>query len=187
MARGCTSPTNVSRNSCHCSTSTGRPINEAGRCQSRSVVDDVRVVLTNTQEIMAVALQQKWVNNAVASGCVRVEIRSLVGRRHRMVRHEGGRWDVGIEDNAVYLERISESDEELFDDSLTPEEARQLAGLLTKYADKLDESEDSGDSDESDDSEDSEDSDDSDESDESDDSDDSDESDDSEESGESSD
>ncbi|MGO8936796.1 MAG: hypothetical protein ACLQLO_06555 [Mycobacterium sp.] len=98
-----------------------------------------------------------------------------------MVRHEGGRWDVGIEDNAVYLERISESDEELFDDSLTPEEARQLAGLLTKYADKLDESEDSGDSDESDDSEDSEDSDDSE------DSEDSDDSDDSEESGESSD
>ena len=84
-----------------------------------------------------------------------------------MVRHEGGRWDVGIEDNAVYLERISESDEELFDDSLTPEEARQLAGLLTKYADKLDESEDSGDSDESDDSDDSEDSDDSDDSDDS--------------------
>jgi hypothetical protein len=45
-----------------------------------------------------------------------------------MVRHEGGRWDVGIEDNAVYLERISESDEELFDDLLTPEEAHQLMG-----------------------------------------------------------
>jgi hypothetical protein len=69
-----------------------------------------------------------------------------------MVRHEGGRWDVGIEDNAVYLERISESDEELFDDLLTPEEAHQLAGLLTKYADKLDDSDDSDDSDESEDS-----------------------------------
>ena len=117
---------------------------------------------------MAVAFQQKWVSNAVASGRVRFGTRSLVGRRHRMVRHEGGRWDVGVEDNAVYLQRISESDEELFDDLLTPEEARQLAGLLTKYADKLDESEDSRDSDESDDSEDSEDSGDSDESDDSD-------------------
>jgi hypothetical protein len=63
-----------------------------------------------------------------------------------MVGHEGGRWDVGAEGNAVYLERISEGDEELFADSLAPDEARQLAGLLTKYADKLDES---GESDES--------------------------------------
>ena len=75
-----------------------------------------------------------------------------------MVRHEGGRWDVGTKNNAVYLERISESDERLFDDSLAPEEARELAGLLTKYADKLDESEDSDKSEESDDSNDSEDS-----------------------------
>ncbi len=81
-----------------------------------------------------------------------------------MVRHEGGRWNVGIEDNAVYLERISESDEELFDDLLAPEEARQLAGLLTKYADKLDESDDSDDSGQSEDSDDSDDSEDSDES-----------------------
>ena len=92
-----------------------------------------------------------------------------------MVRHEGGRWDIGIEDNAVYVERISESDEELFDDLLAPEEARQLAGLLTKYADKLDESDDSDDSGQSDESKDS------------DESDDSEDSDDSEESGESSD
>ena len=82
-----------------------------------------------------------------------------------MVRHEGGRWDVGTKDNAVYLERISGSDERLFDDSLAPEEARELAELLTKYADKLDESDESehsdksdksGDSDESGDSDDSE-------------------------------
>jgi hypothetical protein len=66
-----------------------------------------------------------------------------------MVRHEGARWDVGTKDNAVYLERISESDERLFDDLLAPEEARELAGLLTKYADKLDESEVSGKSDDS--------------------------------------
>jgi hypothetical protein len=125
---------------------------------------------------MAVALQQKWVDNAVASGRVRFGTRSLVGRRHRMVRHEGGRWNVGIEDNAVYLERISESDEELFDDLLAPEEARQLAGLLTKYADKLDESDDSDDSGQSEDSDDSDDSEDSDDSAQSDDSEDSDES-----------
>jgi hypothetical protein len=94
-----------------------------------------------------------------------------------MVRHEGGRWDVGSQNNAVYLERISESDERLFDDLLAPEEARELAGLLTKYADKLDESEDSDKSDKSDDSHKSEDSDESDESDHSDKSDDSEDSD----------
>jgi hypothetical protein len=72
-----------------------------------------------------------------------------------MTRHEGGRWDVGTKNNAVYLERIAESDERLFDDLLAAEEARELAGLLTKYADKLDASEDSDDSDDSEDSEDS--------------------------------
>ena len=75
-----------------------------------------------------------------------------------MVRHEGGRWDVGTKNNAVYVERISESDERLFDDLLAPEEARELAGLLTKYADKSDDSDDSDDSDKSDDSENAEDS-----------------------------
>jgi hypothetical protein len=78
-----------------------------------------------------------------------------------MVRHEGGRWDVGTKNNAVYVERISESDERLFDDLLAPEEARELAGLLTKYADESDESdgsEDSEDIDESDDSDKSDDS-----------------------------
>jgi hypothetical protein len=67
-----------------------------------------------------------------------------------MVRHEGGQWDVGTKNNAVYLERISETDERLFDDLLAPEEARELAGLLTKYADKADESEDSNKPDDSD-------------------------------------
>jgi hypothetical protein len=85
-------------------------------------------------------------------------------------RHEGGRWDVGTENNAVYVERISESDELLFDDLLAPEEARELAGLLTKYADKSDESDESDESDGSDGSEDSDESDDADESDKSDDS-----------------
>ncbi|MGZ6788991.1 MAG: hypothetical protein ACXVGQ_03540 [Mycobacteriaceae bacterium] len=84
-----------------------------------------------------------------------------------MVRNEGGRWDVGTKNNAVYLERISESDEQLFDDLLAAEEARELAGLLTKYADKLDESEDSDKSDEADDSVDSDESDEADDSDES--------------------
>ena len=56
----------------------------------------------------------------------------------------------------------SESDERVFDDLLAAEEARELAGLLTKYADKSDESDDSDDSDESKDVNDSEDSEDSD-------------------------
>jgi hypothetical protein len=66
-----------------------------------------------------------------------------------MARHEGGRWDVGIKDNAVYLGRISERDERVFDDLLAAEEAREPAGLLTKYADKSDDSDDSNDSDKS--------------------------------------
>ncbi|WP_301148250.1 hypothetical protein [Mycobacterium simiae] len=69
-----------------------------------------------------------------------------------MVRHEGGRWDVSIKDNAIYLERISDSDEQLFDDSLAVDEARGLAGLLTKFADKLEESEEPDESEESNDS-----------------------------------
>jgi hypothetical protein len=69
-----------------------------------------------------------------------------------MVRREGGRWDVGTKDNAVYLERISESDEQLFDDLLAAEEARALAELLTKYADKVEDYDNSDDED-SDDSE----------------------------------
>ncbi|TAM62850.1 hypothetical protein [Mycobacterium sp.] len=76
-----------------------------------------------------------------------------------MVRHEGGRWDVGMKDAAVYVERVSDSDERVFDDSLTAEEARKLAGLLTKYADKLDEVRDSDKAKESDDAEESKESD----------------------------
>lgn len=63
-----------------------------------------------------------------------------------MVGHEGGRWDVAAKDKAVYLQRVSDGDEPLFEDSLTPEEARALAGLLTKYADKAGESGGSGES-----------------------------------------
>ena len=76
-----------------------------------------------------------------------------------MVRHEGARWDVAVKSNAVYVQRVSDSDKQLFEDLLAPEEARELAGLLTKYADKVDESDKSEDSDKSDDSDKSEDSD----------------------------
>lgn len=77
-----------------------------------------------------------------------------------MAGHEGGRWDVSIEDNAIYLERVSDSDEQLFGDSLAVDEARGLAGLLTKFADKLEESGDSGQAGESGDADESDDSDD---------------------------
>ena len=93
--------------------------------------------------------------------------------------HEGGRWDVGAKSNTVYLERISEDDERLFADALAPDEARDLAGLLTKFADKADraeESDDTGDADKKDDSNKSNNSDKSDESDDADKRDDSDES-----------
>lgn len=70
-----------------------------------------------------------------------------------MVRHEGGRWDVGVKDAAVYVERISDSDERVFEDLLTAEEARDVAGLLTKYADKLDEARDADKAKETDESE----------------------------------
>jgi hypothetical protein len=57
-----------------------------------------------------------------------------------MAEHEGGQWNVATKDKSVYLERVSKDDERLFDDSLEPHEARQLARLLTKFADKLDDS-----------------------------------------------
>ena len=84
---------------------------------------------------MGVPLQQKWVNNAIARRSVWNQVTSRKAASDGS--SPGGRWDVGTKDNAVYLERISGSDERLFDDSVAPEEARELAGLLTKYADKL--------------------------------------------------
>jgi hypothetical protein len=81
-----------------------------------------------------------------------------------MVRQDEGRWDVSVKSNAVCLERISDGDKQLFEDLLAPEEARELAGLLTKYADKADEAEKSEDSDNSEKSEDSDRSEDSDKS-----------------------
>jgi hypothetical protein len=62
-----------------------------------------------------------------------------------MVDREGGQWNVGTKNNAVYLERVSESDERLFDALLEPAEARELAELLRKHAGKV-ESEQSGES-----------------------------------------
>ena len=64
---------------------------------------------------------------------------------------QGGRWDVSTKSDAVYLERRSEDDEGLFEARLAPEEARELAALLTKYADKA-ESSDEDDSSDKDDS-----------------------------------
>ena len=71
-----------------------------------------------------------------------------------MGRQEGGRWDVGAENNAVHLERISDDDERLFDDWLTTDEARALAGLLNKYADRVEASENSASEDDEDDDDD---------------------------------
>ena len=72
-----------------------------------------------------------------------------------MARQEGSRWDVGTKDNAITLERFDDGDERVSEDVLQVEEARELAALLTKHADKLDasdgdESKDEDDSDEDD-------------------------------------
>jgi hypothetical protein len=74
-----------------------------------------------------------------------------------MADQEGSRWDVSVKSSAICLERISDDEDQVFEDSLTAEEARKLGGLLTKFADKLDESTDSDDSDDSGDSDKSED------------------------------
>ncbi|MDT5018435.1 MAG: hypothetical protein QOD39_4595 [Mycobacterium sp.] len=66
-----------------------------------------------------------------------------------MVNQEGGRWDVATKNNAVHLERRSEEDERIFEALLEPEEARELAALLSKKADAAD-SNDKADSDEND-------------------------------------
>jgi hypothetical protein len=70
-----------------------------------------------------------------------------------MAEREGGQWNVAVKNNAVRLERVSESGERLYDDLLEPDEARQLGELLTKHAGKA------GESDESDEPEDDQDSD----------------------------
>jgi len=70
-----------------------------------------------------------------------------------MVRQEGSRWDVGTKDDVITLERFSEDDERVSEDVLQVEEARDLAALLTKHADKI-ESSDKGKSKDKDDSKD---------------------------------
>ncbi|MEM6108437.1 hypothetical protein AAHS21_19705 [Mycobacterium sp. 050272] len=71
-----------------------------------------------------------------------------------MAEQEGSRWDVSVKSNAVCLERISDKEDQVFEDSLSAEEAKKLAALLTKFADKLEESEDSDDADDADESDD---------------------------------
>ncbi|WP_197374836.1 hypothetical protein [Mycolicibacterium baixiangningiae] len=63
-----------------------------------------------------------------------------------MAREEGSRWDVGTKDNAITLERFDDSDERVSEDVLEVDEARELAALLTKHADKLESSSDEDDS-----------------------------------------
>jgi hypothetical protein len=57
-----------------------------------------------------------------------------------MAEKEGGQWDVGVKDNVVFVARLNDDGERLFEDQLAPEEARHLAELLRKYAGKVDES-----------------------------------------------
>ncbi|SOX52649.1 hypothetical protein MAAFP003_1316 [Mycobacterium ahvazicum] len=69
-----------------------------------------------------------------------------------MADQEGSRWDVSIKSNAVCLERISDKEDQVFEDSLSAQEAKKLGALLTKFADKLDESDESDESDDADES-----------------------------------
>jgi len=66
-----------------------------------------------------------------------------------MARQEGSRWDVGTKDNAITLERFDDGDERVSEDVLQVDEARELAALLTKHADKLDASDEDDSTDES--------------------------------------
>ena len=73
-----------------------------------------------------------------------------------MAEPEGGQWNVATKKDTVYLERVSEDNEQLFEDLLAPEEARELARLLTKHADSINESDASDKDDDSDDDSDDE-------------------------------
>jgi uncharacterized small protein (DUF1192 family) len=55
-----------------------------------------------------------------------------------MVRHSEGGWKVGTKDDLISLERVSETDERIFEALLEPDEAREIAELLNKHADKVD-------------------------------------------------
>jgi hypothetical protein len=76
-----------------------------------------------------------------------------------VVDREGGQWNVATKNDAVYLERVSETGDRLFEALLDAEEARDLAELLAKHAGKLEESDDPEESGESDESKESEESD----------------------------
>lgn len=54
-----------------------------------------------------------------------------------MARQEGSRWDVGTKNNVITLERFDEDNERVSEDELQVDEARELAALLTKHADKI--------------------------------------------------
>jgi hypothetical protein len=71
-----------------------------------------------------------------------------------MGRQEGSRWDVGAKGNTITLERFDKDDERVSEDTLEVEEARELASLLTKYADKIDSSDEDKNKDDEDDSDD---------------------------------
>ena len=70
--------------------------------------------------------------------------------------------NVGTKDNVITLERFDDDDKRVSEDVLEVKEARDLAALLTKHADKLDSSDDDesddDDSDEDDSKDDSDDS-----------------------------
>ena len=57
-----------------------------------------------------------------------------------MAEKEGGQWDVGVKDNVVFVARVNDDGERVFEDQLAPEEARHLAELLRKFAGRVDES-----------------------------------------------
>ena len=77
-----------------------------------------------------------------------------------MAEREGGQWNVAVKNNAVHIERVSDGGEQLFDDVLDPDEARQLGELLTKHAGKVGESKQSDESEDDQDSHESQESDD---------------------------
>jgi hypothetical protein len=71
-----------------------------------------------------------------------------------MAERQGGQWNVATKGDEVYIERVTEDNERLFDDTLDPHEARQLGRLLKKFAEKLLDSNGSAESEDDTDSED---------------------------------
>ena len=116
-----------------------------GICRSPSATSLVVALCWQRPLLWTIAVPtfQRWV-------FVRIQFVLLEGSIN-MVREEGSRWDVGTKDGVITLERFDESDERVSEDVLEVGEARELASLLTKYADKLDSSDkdDSNDDDDS--------------------------------------